>query len=228
MSDTEVSRITGYSVADSLSVFPRLDYDYLFTSPPCYEDLESFGVTPKKPETYRTHFLSLWLPKAAPKLGTITISFTGARRHDGKILPKSFYLQQAMYDCGYYLRDIKKVKKSNSYNAYSHQVIEVLTFQKEGTKAVYNLRKEKLYDTYGKDIWGPFRKEQIVDGEVVGQPIEIAEYCVLNYTNEGHLVLDPFAGIGTTCEAARRHNRQYLGYEIRESIWQYGVNFYGL
>ncbi|MBQ1250260.1 MAG: site-specific DNA-methyltransferase, partial [Clostridia bacterium] len=35
-------------------------------------------------------------------------------------------------------------------------------------------------------------------------------------TTEGQTVLDPFAGSGTTCIAAQRLNRHYIGIEINE------------
>jgi len=39
--------------------------------------------------------------------------------------------------------------------------------------------------------------------------------CDTNKTKKG-IVLDPFAGAGTTCLAARKHNRNYIGIEISE------------
>jgi len=62
---------------------------------------------------------------------------------------------------------------------------------------------------------------------VLGQPIEIAEYCIMNFTDEGHLVYDPFAGIGTTLKAAKKHGRDYWGYEIRKKIHDVGVEQVG-
>ncbi|MCD6378754.1 MAG: site-specific DNA-methyltransferase, partial [Planctomycetes bacterium] len=39
---------------------------------------------------------------------------------------------------------------------------------------------------------------------------------ILACTNEGDLVLDPFAGSGTTCVVAAKLNRRYIGIDISE------------
>jgi len=217
-----------FKLGDCMPGFADEQYDYAFISPPCYEDLVAFGVDIKKPETYKTEFLDKIVPMMHPNLGTVSISFTGDRRNNARVLPKFYYLINSFFENGYYLRDVKYTKKSESYNAYNSQIIHIYSFQKENIKGLYNLRKNSLYQTYGKDFWGPFGKEILVDGEVVSQPIEIAEYCIQNYTDEGHTVFDPFAGIGTTLAAARNLNRNYVGYEIREAIWAYGKNRYGI
>jgi hypothetical protein len=218
--------MSNYVLGNSLPNIPVDTYDYVFSSPPCYEDLTSFGVTNKKPETYKTEFFDKIVPLFCPKLGTVTIAFTGNRRNNSRILPKFMYVNLSFQENGYYLRDVKYVLKSNSYNAYSSQVIHVYTFQKNEIKGNYNLNRDKLHQTYGKDLWGPFQKEFLVDGEVVGQPIEIAKYCIQNFTNTGDVVYDPFAGVGITLAAAKSLDRNYLGYEIRESIWDYGTKYY--
>lgn len=45
-------------------------------------------------------------------------------------------------------------------------------------------------------------------------PIEIPKRSIEAFTNEGDIVLDPFAGIGTTLKAARGLSRRYVGVEI--------------
>lgn len=222
------ARLTGYYLGDGIAALGRESYDYLYLSPPCYEDLASFGVTVKKPETYKTNFWDVLALRMKPTLGTVTVAFTGSRRNGGRIAPKSYFVQQSMFEHGFYLRDVKHVIKSLRYNAYSSQFLDVLTFQRIGTRSLYRLYKQKLYQTYGRDCWGPFAKELVVDGEVVGQPIEVARYCIQNFTNPGHLVLDPFAGIGTTLAAARHESCDYLGYEIRQSVYDYGIKKYNL
>lgn len=46
------------------------------------------------------------------------------------------------------------------------------------------------------------------------KPLPIIENLVLNSSNKGDVVFDPFVGSGTTCMAAKELGRKYLGFEI--------------
>jgi hypothetical protein len=48
------------------------------------------------------------------------------------------------------------------------------------------------------------------------KPIKLMSYLVMLGSREGDLVLDPFAGSGTTCIAAKLLRRNYLGIEINK------------
>ncbi|MCB0146802.1 MAG: site-specific DNA-methyltransferase, partial [Caldilineaceae bacterium] len=45
-------------------------------------------------------------------------------------------------------------------------------------------------------------------------PVELAERVIHLYSYTGDVVLDPFAGSGTTCVAAASHGRHWVGFEI--------------
>jgi len=45
-------------------------------------------------------------------------------------------------------------------------------------------------------------------------PIQLPEKFILQHTKPGELVLDPFCGVGTTCKAAQKNGRNYIGFEI--------------
>jgi DNA modification methylase len=54
------------------------------------------------------------------------------------------------------------------------------------------------------------------DGEAP-MPLGVAERFVCWFAPPGGLVLDPFAGSGTTCHAAVLHGRRFVGADIRQS-----------
>jgi len=47
-------------------------------------------------------------------------------------------------------------------------------------------------------------------------PTKLVQNCILLTTDEGDLVLDPFAGIGTTQKVSKTLNRDFIGFEISE------------
>lgn len=51
-------------------------------------------------------------------------------------------------------------------------------------------------------------------------PEELARDCILSWSVEGDLVLDPFMGSGTTAKMAMLTNRNYIGFEINEDYYQ--------
>lgn len=51
-------------------------------------------------------------------------------------------------------------------------------------------------------------------------PEELARDCILSWSVEGDLVLDPFMGSGTTAKMAMLTNRNYIGFEINEEYYQ--------
>lgn len=48
------------------------------------------------------------------------------------------------------------------------------------------------------------------------KPVQLMEILIANSTNESDIVLEPFAGAGATCIAAKNLNRRFIGIEIDE------------
>ncbi|MFI3297652.1 MAG: DNA methyltransferase [bacterium] len=48
------------------------------------------------------------------------------------------------------------------------------------------------------------------------KPLSISNRIVKHFSNEGDLILIPFAGSGSECVAAAMNNRDYIGFEINE------------
>lgn len=51
------------------------------------------------------------------------------------------------------------------------------------------------------------------------KPLELMEYLIKTYSNEGDVILDPFAGSGTTLVGCLNTNRNYIGFEIEEKFF---------
>lgn len=52
------------------------------------------------------------------------------------------------------------------------------------------------------------------------KPVELLEYLIKTYTNEGDVVLDSTMGSGSTCIAAKNTNRKYIGIELDEEYFK--------
>lgn len=50
-------------------------------------------------------------------------------------------------------------------------------------------------------------------------PEQLAEDCILSWSVEGDIILDPFMGSGTTAKMAILNNRNYIGFEINEEYY---------
>ncbi|GAJ09477.1 unnamed protein product, partial [marine sediment metagenome] len=54
------------------------------------------------------------------------------------------------------------------------------------------------------------------------KPLKLLEKLITSTTEEGELVVDPFAGCASTLVAAYRKKRQFWGCEIEEAYWEEG------
>ena len=55
------------------------------------------------------------------------------------------------------------------------------------------------------------------------QPLPLMQQVVSDYSTPGGLVLDPFAGSGTTGVACIQFGRRFVGWEVDESHFDYAV-----
>lgn len=65
-------------------------------------------------------------------------------------------------------------------------------------------------------LWAGFRKEKPEERyHTTQKPFELMAWC-LSFVDETDLIFDPFCGSGTTCVAAKRLGRDYIGIDISE------------
>ena len=85
---------------------------------------------------------------------------------------------------------------------------------------LYFRKSARLHTTYqrGHTYWitPTNKKDKILYGHPTVKPQAIIEDLVLNSSEEGDVILDPFSGSGTTGAAAAKLNRSFIGFEKNE------------
>lgn len=79
---------------------------------------------------------------------------------------------------------------------------------------------EKEWVEYTKQVWRlpiPGKNDIAFGDHSAIMPEEIVYRCVRLFTFVGDVVLDPFAGSGTTLKVAKENDRNFIGYEIVKS-----------
>ena len=112
-------------------------------------------------------------------------------------------------------------------NFYAQNTVEFIgIFVKAGKPATVDkarkqqsILSEQEWREYTKQVWDiPIpNKGDLAHGEHPAiMPEEIARRCIRLFTYVDDIVLDPFAGSGTTLKVAKELQRNYIGYEIYE------------
>jgi len=99
-----------------------------------------------------------------------------------------------------------------------HEYIIVLSkgsFKREGRNKKDTITKEEFLE-FTKSVWRFPPESAKKVGHPAPFPEELPYRCIQLYTFEGDVVLDPFAGSGTTCVAALKTGRHFICIEIEE------------
>ena len=93
-------------------------------------------------------------------------------------------------------------------NAISRQFRDSCQFERGALSDVWQIKKGRTKDSNNKAV----------------MPDELVKKVLLNFSNEGDIVYDPFCGTGTTCVVAKGLGRRYLGSEISFELIQSAKN----
>ena len=218
-----------------LSTLPDECIDLVVTSPP-YDNLRTYGghswdfagVARELTRVLKPGGVAVWIVGDGYKDGAETLtSFRQALVFDA--------LGLRMHDSMVYEKSGVAYPDSNRYL----QVTEWMWVMSKGKPKTANLLRDRPNKYVGKmggnhrgglcergefgirfNVWrypnggGNTTKESFAHEHPALMPDKLAKDHIASWSNPGDVVLDPFAGSGTTLKAAKELNRHWLGIEI--------------
>ena len=91
----------------------------------------------------------------------------------------------------------------------------ILFFREKGVKLFGTYQTKRTYYTTLRN-----QQENIRYGHPTVKPCQIIQNFIVNSSQEGGVILDPYIGSGTTAVAAMRENRYFIGFEINEEYYE--------
>ena len=111
------------------------------------------------------------------------------------------------------------LKASNPVLRDVHEYILVFskqTFVRKNPKNRVSTATREEFLAFTKSVWSFPAERASKIGHPAPFPVELPYRLIQLYTFEGEIVLDPFAGSGSSCLAAIKTNRQFVAYEINK------------
>jgi len=94
--------------------------------------------------------------------------------------------------------------------------------QQEMQRLNYEQRQKYQYKNPGSVVFFDAINNRKRDrtGHPAEKPIELMDWIIKTYTNEGDTVLDPYMGTGTTGIACLKNNRKFIGIEKEDEYFE--------
>jgi len=198
------------STNDSLALQEYLDW--------CEQWINEMVRVTKPTGSIFVHNIPKWLTFYTTILNQVA-TFKHWISWDAPTSPMGKSLQPAHYGILFYAKETKQNK-----------FYEIRYPHKRCRKCGYLYKdyggKKGLLHPFGpllSDVWTDIHRikhNKYRDDHPCQLPIHLLERVILMSTDEGDIVLDPFAGTGTTALAAKRLGRKYIGFELDEEYVQ--------
>jgi site-specific DNA-methyltransferase (adenine-specific) len=149
-------------------------------------------------------------------------------------IPLHAYVIEFMLELGYYMRGEiiwdkgASASSSTAWGTWMSAVNPVLrdvheyilifskgSFSRKKKDGESSITRDAFLENT-KSVWSFPAESARKIGHPAPFPEELPQRLIQLYTFEGDLVLDPFCGSGTTCVAARRAGRRYVGYDVNQ------------
>lgn len=123
-------------------------------------------------------------------------------------------------------------KQAPTYNPQGLKKLEKIKIRKaDKERGIYQMRTKKKYRVQKYTNY-PVHLLQFANEAAnnknrlhpTQKPLALCEYLIKTYTNAGDTVFDSCAGSGTTLLAAKKNDRQYIGFEADEKYYNIAVD----
>ena len=205
---------------DELPKIEDRSVDLLFTSPPDISQANC-DMNIEKYKRFQYDFMKEF--ERVVKDNGFLVICQQDRKINGTVLMNHAYYTSVMEQHGFILKDYKIIvrnytvdKKDMYYFNYQHCLVFSRKAKiKRGGDFIRNIL---IYDTDRiGGIQGTFN--------IFVWNEKFIELIIGHLTKEKDLVVDPFAGSGVVCYVAEKMNRDYLGFELNEEIYNKSFMF---
>lgn len=227
---------------ETLKLLPETSFDLLFADPP-YNLTKDFGTNSFKQTSLEDYenWLDLWLKDCVKLLKpTAAVYICGDWRSSSAIQRvgmKYFLLRNRITWEREKGRGAKTNWKSSSEDIWFFTVSDEYTFNLDDVKTKRKVlapytengkpkdwkksEKGNFRLTHPSNLWNdltvPFWSMPENTDHPTQKPEKLLAKIILASTNENDLILDPFAGSGTTAVTAKKLNRKFVGIEMDEN-----------
>ena len=114
----------------------------------------------------------------------------------------------------------------------------VCVFRKPGVnpQPISHEREDYPVEQWQRDaspVWMDVSQTRVLNGDMARErqderhicplALDVIERCLRLWSNEGDLVLSPFAGIGSEGYCAIKMRRKFIGVELKRSYWETAI-----
>lgn len=228
-----VDRLLQGDCIELMATLPEASVDLIFADPPF-----NIGITyasafhDSRPDRVYVAWSRQWIAQAVRLLkptGSLYIAIGDEYVADIRVILRDFPVHFRNWIIWYYTfgqHARKKFNRSHAHILYFVNHPREFTFNSESIRVpsarqlVYNDRRANPKGKLPDDVWtfsrvcGTFKER--LGNHPCQMPESLLERIILASSNPGDLVLDPFAGTGTTLTAAKSLDRRFLGIELSE------------
>lgn len=219
--DDFINKVICGDCLEVMKEIPDKSVDLVITSPPYKNAYEGIGISKGK-KTAKYHYscdvgeplyaiidASLLIKKVLNERGIFLLNL-GWNKDSGALRP--FYIINRILKQGWFCPENIIWHKKNPIPNTASQLTNAYEYLFMLTKIpTYNFSKKERQ--YIHNVWD-ITIGQGKDSHSAVFPNELPRRCIELFSSVGDIILDPFAGLGTTLVEAKKLNRKFIGIDI--------------